>query len=66
MSINCCNGCVPPKRNPYCHGYCPEYATEKAQDEAEKAEAKKQQAISNDIYFNRCTKVVKALKRRIA
>ena len=64
MSIKCCNGCVPPKRNPYCHGYCPEYAGEKAADDAEKADYKKNQAISNGIYSSRSAKVNKAYRRR--
>ena len=31
MTIKCCNGCVPPKRHPGCHGKCPEYLAEKAE-----------------------------------
>lgn len=27
---NCCYGCTPPKRNPYCHATCPEYAAQSA------------------------------------
>ena len=37
MGINCCNGCVPPKRNPYCHGTCPEYEKAKAKHDKDKA-----------------------------
>ena len=35
--IYCCNGCVPPKRNGYCHTYCEEYLAEKAEHERQKA-----------------------------
>lgn len=34
MAIKCCNGCVPPKRNPTCHGSCPDYIREKAAHDA--------------------------------
>ena len=40
MAIKCCNGCVPPKRTPWCHcsGNCPEHDAQKAQHEKERAE----------------------------
>ena len=37
MGIQCCNGCLHPKRNGYCHTYCEEYKAEKAALEAQKA-----------------------------
>ena len=35
MAIKCCNGCVPPKRSPTCHGSCPDYIREKAVHDAQ-------------------------------
>ena len=64
MSIKCCNGCVPPKRNPYCHGSCPEYLAEKAEYDRQKAAYDEKQRIDNAIYSNRSVKVEKAIKRR--
>ena len=49
MAIKCCNGCVPPKRNAYCHSYCPEYTEENAQHKAEKAEEAKKKQIKNSL-----------------
>lgn len=34
--IDCCNGCVPPKRYPGCGGHCPEYQKQKAKLKADK------------------------------
>ena len=47
MAINCCNGCVPPKRTPTCKfdGTCGKYAEEKKKHDAEKAEADKRRRI---------------------
>lgn len=64
MSINCCNGCVPPKRHTACWGSCPEYAQQKAKHEMEKAEINKRKAIQDDIYRQRINNIDKALKKR--
>lgn len=37
MSIKCCKGCVPPKKNGYCHTYCEEYIQEKAEHDRQRA-----------------------------
>ena len=64
MAINCCNGCVPPKRTGDCHVTCPDYIIDSVFNKAEMAEAKQQQAISNDIYHSRSDKVNTAMRRR--
>ncbi len=64
MAIKCCNGCVPPKRHPGCHGQCPEYLAEKAEYDRLKALYDEKRDIGNAIYFNRSVKVCKAIKRR--
>jgi putative component of membrane protein insertase Oxa1/YidC/SpoIIIJ protein YidD len=47
MAINCCYGCVPPKRTPTCKfdGTCNKYAEEKKKHDAQKAEADKRKRI---------------------
>lgn len=37
-----CKDCVPPKRNPHCHGTCKEYKDAKAAHEAKLAQAQKE------------------------
>ena len=64
MAITCCNGCVPPKRNPYCHTNCPEYLSEKERYEKRRDEYKKQSDITNAINSSRRDKVYKAMKDR--
>lgn len=49
MGIKCCNGCVPPKRNPYCHGTCPDYIREKAENDAKRDEDFKKRSIKNGL-----------------
>lgn len=49
MSIKCCNGCVPPKRNPYCHATCEEYLREKEIHDAKMAEDYKRRYIKNGL-----------------
>ena len=36
MAIKCCKGCVPPKKNGYCHTYCVEYIQEKAEHDRQR------------------------------
>ena len=64
MAIKCCNGCVPPKRNPYCHGSCPEYLAEKAEYDRLMAADAEKRMIGNAIYSNRSVKVNNAMRRR--
>lgn len=63
MAINCCNGCVAPKRHTACWGNCPEYAAEKAEHERCKAKDDNRRMVKNGIYSQRAQKVTKALKR---
>lgn len=64
MAINCCKGCVAPKRYPGCHGRCPEYLEEKARwDELMAAERKKLDT-QYGITSARSEAVGKALKSR--
>ena len=64
MAIKCCNGCVPPKRNPYCHGSCPEYLAEKAEYDRLMAIEHERNKSLGEYYSLRSQKVIKALKRR--
>lgn len=63
MAIQCCYGCVAPKRNPSCHGHCPEYLAEKEQDEKEKEQYRKSREVSISIYQQRADNVAKARRR---
>ena len=45
MAINCCKGCVPPKRYPGCHGVCSAYIYEKEKHEAMRAKYIKARAV---------------------
>lgn len=47
MAIECCKGCVPPKRTPTCKfdGTCSKYAEAKIKHDKEKAEADKRRRI---------------------
>lgn len=49
MSIKCCNGCVPPKRNPYCHATCEDYIREKAEHEAKMEEDRKIRTVRSGL-----------------
>ena len=62
MGIKCCNGCVPPKRNPYCHGTCEEYKKEKARHEAELAADYKRRSIRTGLILEQERAVRRAAK----
>ena len=64
--INCCNGCTPPKRNPWCHieGNCPEYTAEKAAYNAKKAEADRERDIKSGLTSQTLKGVNRANKAR--
>ncbi len=64
VAIKCCNGCVPPKRNPWCHGTCPEYADEKAQNDMEKAAANRKKEIECGLIAQTLKGVDRAYKAR--
>ena len=65
MAINCCYGCVAPKRNPYCHSYCLEYIAEKAEHDKLKAEIDREREVSGAILSERGNKVYNAMKNRM-
>ena len=64
MAIRCCNGCVPPKRYPGCHGHCPEYIEAKAQHDAEREMIGKADRTRNDIYGQRGDSVRRARRKK--
>lgn len=64
MAIKCCKGCVPPKRNPTCHGTCPDYIKEKAKHDAETAEDYKRRSIKSGLMIQQERAVNKAAKRK--
>lgn len=64
MAINCCKGCVAPKRHEACWGHCPEYLAEKAQYDARMEAERKRKSIEVGITNARTNAVVKALKSR--
>ena len=63
MAIKCCKGCVPPKKNGYCHTYCEEYIQEKAEHDRQRAidlqkrdvEAGLRNQVCDGIYRSRKT-----------
>lgn len=62
--INCCKGCVPPKRNPHCHGTCPEYLAEKAAYEARRKEVDRKKFADYELNAQREKGVYIARKSR--
>ena len=66
MAINCCYGCVPPKRTPTCKfdGTCHLYAEEKAEHDRLKAKNDLEKSINIGICMARGEKVYKAMKDR--
>jgi hypothetical protein len=64
MAINCCNGCVPPKRYPGCKAHCPDYIIDNAFHQVEKEAERKRKSIQYGITTARSEAVSKALKSR--
>ena len=67
MAIKCCNGCVPPKRNPTCHGSCPDYIREKTENDARLAEENRKRSIKhglNDETFRGVQRATKGKRKR--
>lgn len=66
MAINCCKGCVPPKRTPTCKfdGTCNRYAEAKKKHDAEREAARKAKAISDGVYESRQRSARKVLRHR--
>lgn len=64
MPIRCCNGCVPPKRSPTCHGTCPDYIREKAEHDALMAKETQRQYIKQGLNDQTYRGVLKATKHK--
>lgn len=66
MAIQCCNGCVPPKRTPTCKfdGTCNKYAEAKAKHDAEMEQIRKVARTRRDINYQKGDGVRRALRRR--
>lgn len=62
--INCCYGCVAPKRFPGCHGTCPEYLAEKEEHDRIKAKNDRERDITGAIIGDQMRKVYRAMKNR--
>ena len=62
--INCCRGCVAPKRHTACWGSCPEYLAERAEYDRKKAIKDKERDIHNGIYYERYKKIYQAVRDR--
>ena len=64
MAIDCCKGCVPPKRTPTCKfdGTCNRYAEAKEKHDQEKAVADKQRRIEYGLASQLVSSVIKANK----
>lgn len=66
MAIDCCNGCVPPKRTPTCKfdGSCNIYAEAKAKHDAEMEQIRMADRTRHDLYNQRGDGVRRAIRRR--
>ena len=60
--ITCCNGCVPPKRNGYCHTYCEEYLKAKEKHDREKAIEDQKRIVASGLAGQACEGIYKARK----
>ena len=62
-----CQKCVPPKRQPGCHGYCPDYAKARAKYDADKAKADANREIryyAKNRHAEHTDGIVKYIKKR--
>ena len=50
MPIKCCRGCLPPKRNSYCHISCPEYKKESEEHQAQMQAEYESKCIMGNTY----------------
>ena len=62
--IKCCNGCVPPKRNPYCHSTCPEYTEQKEKHDKEREIEFQKKVTSSNLEGQKIDAIDKAKKKR--
>lgn len=69
MSIKCpCYGCIPPKRNGYCHSTCNEFIEWQKKDREERAviqnAKRKTSLINNDVRYRHSKMTGTKLKAR--
>jgi hypothetical protein len=64
MAIECCNGCVAPKRYPGCQDHCPDYIIDNAFHQVEKAERSKKVAMECGLYQQRYEAIRKTAGKR--
>jgi hypothetical protein len=66
MAINCCKGCVPPKRTPTCKfdGTCNLYAEAKEKHELERAAERKKRDIEAGLSAQYMTSMTRAYKNQ--
>lgn len=66
MAINCCNGCVPPKRTPTCKfdGTCNLYAEAKEKHDQEMAAERKKRDIEAGLSAQYITSMTRAYKNQ--
>lgn len=62
--IDCCNGCVAPKRYPGCHASCPEYKAERAELDADNAVRKAKYLTAAGIEGQKQDGIHKRTKKR--
>lgn len=63
-TIQCCRGCIAPKRHPGCHDHCPEYIKERAAYDKKKAEHDLQRNIDCGLTSQVLRRVNRAQKAR--
>ena len=64
QKIDCCDGCLPPKRNSYCHTYCSEYTRERAELDAANEEKNSKVKTHSNIFDQKMDGVNRANKKR--
>jgi hypothetical protein len=62
--IDCCNGCVPPKRTADCHSYCPEYTGQRAELDESNKEINLKHLTASNIYGQRSDSVARVTRKR--
>lgn len=60
---NCCHGCVPPKRTPYCHATCPEYLEQSKVNAERRDKRNAKNAASLRLYQQRGDAVRKCTRK---
>ena len=66
MAINCCYGCVPPKRTPTCKfdGTCDRYENAKKEHDAEQAATRESRRVNNGILQQKQDGIRRALRAK--